>query len=75
MVEYEFIRYSDIPIELSSGVKSHVYVFGRDDVTDHPDLEWAIGRKIAKLIQGYTPPTDKGQPCLIGIPTAGTAIA
>lgn len=74
MAKHKFIERRDTPFILKSGVKSHVYVFGREDITDHPDLEWLIGRKTALLIKKNSLPQDK-QPCLIGIPTAGTAIA
>jgi len=74
MAKYGFIRQSDQPFELKSGILSHVYVYGREDVTDNPELEWLIGRKIAKLIIETSEPLDN-QPCLIGIPSAGTALA
>lgn len=74
MVQHGFIRWSDAPFKLKSGVDSHIYVFGREDLTDHPDLEWLIGKKIARVIKAASLPQDK-QPCLIGIPTAGTALA
>jgi orotate phosphoribosyltransferase len=74
MVECGFIKQQKEPVTLKSGIPSHVYVFGREDITDHPDLEWLIGRKIALVVQENSSPTG-GQPCLIGIPTAGTAIA
>jgi orotate phosphoribosyltransferase len=77
MNDYGFVRYSDQPFTLKSGIKSHVYVYGREDITDHPDLAWQIGRKISNFMQTLTENTqnDKRQICLIGIPTAGTALA
>lgn len=74
IIEYGFVRRAETPFRLRSGIESHVYVFGREDLTDHPDLEWLIGRKIARLVQENSLPGDK-QPCLIGIPTAGTPLA
>ncbi|MDP2641944.1 MAG: hypothetical protein Q8P21_01470 [bacterium] len=52
---------------------SNVYVFGREDLTDNPKLEWLIGTKIARVV--YSNSVDDRQPCLIGLPTAGTALA
>lgn len=73
---YGFIRWSESPFTLKSGVESHVYVFGREDLTDHPDLEWLVGRKIAELVlQNAGERDDQKQQCLIGLPTAGTALA
>lgn len=74
MAEYGFIRRSERPFRLVSGVESYVYVFGREDLTDHPDLEWFAGRKIAEVVWKES---REGAPpaCLIGIPTAGTALA
>lgn len=74
LVKYSFIQWRDTPFILKSGVNSNVYVFGREDITDHPDFEWLIGRKIALLVKEHTLPEDK-QPCLIGIPSAGTPLA
>jgi orotate phosphoribosyltransferase len=74
MVECGFIQRRDTPFKLKSGVMSHVYVFGREDITDHPYLEWLIGLKIARLVEEYALPGDT-QPCLIGIPTAGTPLS
>jgi len=74
MVKYKFVDWREVPFTLKSGIPSHVYVFGREDITDHPDLEWLVGRKIALAVRERSLPSDK-QPCLIGIPTAGTAIA
>jgi len=74
MVKYGFIRRDDEPFTLNSGIKSHVYVFGREDVTDYPEFEWKLGLKITRIVQKHSRVKDK-QPCLIGIPTAGNAIA
>lgn len=74
MCRHKFIEWRPTTFTLNSGIESHVYVFGREDTTDNPELEWMIGRKTAKVIQVASRPDDK-QICLIGIPTAGTAIA
>lgn len=71
---YGFIQLRDEPIKLNSGVMSRVYVSGREDITDNPKFEWIVGRKIARLVAENSLPDDK-QPCLIGIPTAGTSLA
>lgn len=76
MARYGFIRWDEQPFTLRSGIKSHVYVFGREDLTDHPDLEWHIGHKIAGLVlENAVARGDHKQQCLIGLPTAGTSLA
>lgn len=74
MVQAGFIIRRDKPFKLKSGILSNVYVFGREDITDNTELEWVIGLKIAMLVMENSLPDDK-QHCLIGIPTAGTALA
>ena len=74
MAVYGFVRYSATPFTLRSGIKLNVYVSGREDLTDNPGLEWIIGRKIAHVARIIADPKDK-QVCLIGAPTAGTALA
>lgn len=73
MAQYGFIRWTDNPFTLKSGIKSHVYVFGREDLTDHPDLLLAVGSRIARRVSKITPAGK--QACLIGIPIAGFALA
>jgi orotate phosphoribosyltransferase len=77
MNEVQFVSHSDEPFTLKSGIKSHVYVRGREDLTDHPDLLWQVGRKICQVLtdelKGIL--ADHKQVCLIGIPTAGTPFA
>lgn len=76
MVEYGFIRWSEEPVRFKSGVESHVYVGGRDDITDHPELGWFLGRKIANCVLEHAHVhQDSRQQCLIGIPVAGTTLA
>lgn len=73
MAKCGFVRHSEIPIKFKSGILSNVYVFGREDLTDNPQLEWLAGAKIASIVYDNT--HDTRQPCLIGIPTAGNALA
>jgi orotate phosphoribosyltransferase len=73
-IEYGCIRYSDKPFTLNSGIQSNVYVYLREDITDNPDLELLLGRKICDVIEKHAVAEDK-QVCLIGLPTAGTALA
>lgn len=73
MAKFGFVRHSETPFKLKSGVPSNVYVFGREDLTDNPQLEWHVGTKIAGIVYDNT--HDARQPCLIGIPTAGNALA
>lgn len=82
MQEHGFVQYRTEPVILKSGIPSHVYVFGREDLTDHPELEWYVGLKIVQLVVGYHtahaddwPDAQKSAACLIGMPTAGTALA
>ncbi|MEJ0021535.1 MAG: hypothetical protein WDN47_03030 [Candidatus Doudnabacteria bacterium] len=74
MAIVRFVAYSETPFKLKSGIMSNVYVFGREDLTDHPELEWLIGRKIAQVVYG-SDIYESEQQCLIGIPTAGNALA
>lgn len=74
MAEYRFLAHRDKPFKLKSGIMSNVYVYGREDLTDHPDLEWLAGNCIARNIWENALSGDR-QHCLIGIPTAGTALA
>jgi orotate phosphoribosyltransferase len=70
----KFVAYNPQPFTLKSGVKSNVYVYGREDLTDNPGFEWLVGRKLAQVVCQHTEP-ETPQPCLIGIPTAGTALS
>lgn len=69
-----FVRHSPQPFTLKSGIKSNVYVYGREDLTDNPGLEIKIGKKVASEVTRATL-RDEKKVCLIGIPTAGTALA
>jgi orotate phosphoribosyltransferase len=75
MASVGFVRHSETQFKLKSGIMSNVYVFGREDLTDHPELEWLIGRKIAQVVYGDFWTYESEQQCLIGIPTAGNALA
>lgn len=75
MGEFGFVRRSDEPFKLASGIMSNVYVFGREDLTDHPRLEWSIGRKIASIVYRNTADHETRQQCLIGVPVAGNTLA
>ena len=72
--QYNVVRWSDERISLRSGGESHVYVSGREDFTDHPDLLEFLGLKMAVLVSEQSMDTNR-QPCCIGIPTAGPALA
>jgi orotate phosphoribosyltransferase len=69
-----FIEYNETGFTLKSGIRSNVYVQGRNDVTDNPMLGWLLGRKIAQTVVANHREGDKA-PCLIFIPTAGTSLA
>lgn len=68
------IVYRDKPFKLKSGVESNVYVFCRGDLTDNPILLAMCGHKIARTVIENTVEGDH-QANLIGLPTAGTALA
>ena len=74
MNRYGSIKYSPDGFTLKSKIESNVYVFMRGDVTDHPDLGLALGRKLAQVVIANHQDKDKA-PCLIPIPTAATALA
>lgn len=70
------IQWRDDPFALRSGIKSHVYFYGREDFTDDPELLYFVARNIAStVLQSAIKRHSKKQPCLIGIPTAGTQFA
>lgn len=75
---YRSVRFSEQPFRLRSGIESRVYVgLGREDTTDNPGFERAVGWRIscavAKLMDEA--PEDPRWWGLIGIPTAGTVLA
>jgi len=76
MSEAGTIQWSDTPFTLKSGIESHVYVFGREDVTDNTILGGFLGTQIARVaLQAHQPSIGRKKLCAIGIPTAGTALA
>lgn len=78
MYTHGFVKWSPTQFTLKSGKQSHVYVFGREDITDNPPLLHVFGREIrnaALLAFSRLAPTMSLVPCLIGIPTAGTPLA
>lgn len=68
------MEHRDLPFTLVSGVESHVYVKGRQDLTDHPDLVWKVGRKLAEVVYDETRRHIWAQ-CLIGVPVVGRTFA
>jgi len=74
MGAYGFIRHSKEPFTLNSGIESNIYVFGREDLTDNPNLLCLVGKKIASVVR-HVAQNDTRQPCLIGLPTAGSPLA
>jgi len=68
------IAYREKPFILNSGIQSNVYVFFRGDLTDSPKLLNMAGVKIVSLVKKHSLSGDN-QPNLIGLPTAGTALA
>lgn len=74
MARTGFVRYREEPFEFQSGIRSRVYVSAREELTDNPQLLRATGSKIAGLVNEHSTIGDL-QPCLIGVPTAGTALA
>ena len=74
MIKYGFIRRSDKPFTLNSGISSNIYVYGREDITDNQRFEWTLGLKMARIIRENSKSSNR-QTCLIGIPTAGTVLA
>jgi orotate phosphoribosyltransferase len=75
MAEHKFVVYSDEQFTLKSKIKSHVYVLGREDMTDNTELECLVGLKVARIVYGHTDVDETRRQILIGIPTAGNAIA
>lgn len=76
MVDFGFICWRDVPFPLKSGILSHVYVFGREDITDNILFERRVGARIALTVEGFMKQMgETRQACLIGIPTAGTVLA
>lgn len=76
MVQYGSVRWVEQPYQLKCGLPSNLVVDGRADLTMHLDLLTMVGRQLAYTIIAHMDSTgDTRTPRLIGIPTAGTAIA
>ena len=77
IIRIGMVQWRDKPIIFKSGLSSHVYVSGRDELTSDTAALRAAGEAIAltalMLAQVYDEP--RRQPCLIGIPSAGTPLA
>lgn len=70
------IARTDTPVRFKGGVESNVYVLLRDDLTEEPELQAAIGTYLISVVhrlRGWSEPTRR--PCLIGVPTAATPFA
>lgn len=74
MGELGTVIWTDDPFTLNSGIKSNVYVVGREELTDNSEyLELCaqvIGRKLERVMGA-----DKRQPILIGVPAGATSLA
>ncbi len=68
------IVYREKPFKLVSGIESNIYVYLRGDLTDSPNLLNMVAQKIVHTVRKNIT-SDDHQPNLIGLPTAGTAIA
>lgn len=70
------IAWSTEPITLKSGITSHVYVHGRNELTGRAPVLRKVGYRIwsagVELQQKYSPDKDME---FIGIPTAGSPLA
>lgn len=74
MHTHGFVKWSPTPFTLKSGKQSHVYVFGREDITDNVNFLHMLGREIVQAVRDSFQ-SDQRIPCFIGIPTAGTPLA
>lgn len=68
------VTFSEQPIKLNSGALSHIYVNGRNDITENPHLLATLARMIACQAKKKMP---RGTPRILflGAPTAGTPLA
>ena len=72
------VGWNDEPVTFKSGIKSHVYVLGRDELTSDADALFATGMAIADAAFMHMPIenlTERKKLVMIGIPTAGTPLA
>ena len=71
-----FIQYREKPFKLKSEIMSHVYVFGREELTANPRVLWQLGHNMLLEVRHLMlEENDNRQPCFIGLPTAGTPLA
>ena len=68
------VQYRAEPFKLISGRESRIYASFRDDLTKHPALFHLVSREIVRAVR-HAAGDDPRSPCLIGIPTAGAALA
>jgi len=72
------VQWSEEPVTFVSGIKSRVYVSGREELTGDTDALFVIGSAIAHAAFMNMDPvnlTARKKLILIGIPTAGTPLA
>lgn len=72
------VRWSDELIRFKSGITSHVYVSGREELTSDAGTLFAVGMAIATAAFMAMPEAnlnERKKLVLIGIPTAGTPLA
>ena len=70
------IKYLGKPVTMKNKVLTYVYVFLRGDLTDDAVLNYLVGRCAARSCVSYMQSIgEQRQLNLIGLPTAGTAIA
>ena len=74
-----FIRWSNDGFTLKSGVHSHIYVCGREDLTQNIPVLKDIGAHVAaafcREVESRIYKSDQLRPCLIGVPMAGNSLA
>ncbi len=74
MHEVGFITFREKPFQLRSDRESHVYVSGREDLTDNPEFGILVGEAIIDAVMQKEERNQKSI-CCIGVTTAGTAFA
>ncbi len=74
MVHHGMLEWTDEPFTLKSGIKSHIYFHGRNDLTDNPQLMRQCGALIGRVLMGLTVGHTR-QRILIGVPTAANGFA
>lgn len=68
------IAWSEEEITFHAGFKSHIYVQGRNDLSNNPETLMRLAAQIKENVERL-PFTHGPQKCVIGIPTAGTQLA